>query len=120
MNKAQARALQADLAVAINKVLEAHGLEKQKQNMSFTESGEVNVTIKAATAEAKQSKVAIYAELLKLDTKKINSEFTFAGKTLKLVDYNSRARKMPWIAQDTEGKRYKLSDDQVRRAQAQF
>ena len=117
MNKQQAAALNADIAAALEAVFEKHGLQKGKQNLSFTSGGEVGVSIKAATAEAKKSNVAMFAQFVDVDPADIDKIFSLGGKELQLADYNSRARKMPWVAlEPSTGKRYKLTDEQVKRA----
>lgn len=117
MNKAQAADLNADLAAAINAVLEKHGLDKGKQSLKWSESGEITLSVKAATAEAKKSNVAMFAKFVDVDPADIDKIFSLGGKRLQLADYNPRARKMPWVAlEPSTGKRYKLTDDQVKRA----
>jgi len=117
MNKQQATALNADLKAAIDAVLEQHGLQKSKQNLSFTASGEITLNVKAATAEAKQSNVKMFATFVDVDPADIEKIFSLGGKRLQLADYNARARKMPWVAlEPSTGKRYKLTDEQVKRA----
>lgn len=117
MNKAEAAALNADLAAAINAVLEKHGLEKGKQNLKWSAEGEVTLNVRAASAEAKKSNVAMFAEFVNVDPADIDKIFSLGGKRLQLADYNARARKMPWVAlEPSTGKRYKLTDEQVKRA----
>lgn len=117
MDKQQAADLNADLAAAINAVLEKHGLDKGKQNLKWSESGEITLSVKAATAETKKSNVAMFAKFVDVDPADIDKIFSLGGKRLQLADYNSRARKMPWVAlEPSTGKRYKLTDDQVKRA----
>ena len=117
MNKQQAAALNADIAAALEAVLEQHGLQKSKQNLSFTSSGEITINVKAATAEAKKSNIAMFAQFVDVDPADIDKIFSLGGKELQLADYNSRARKMPWVAlEPSTGKRYKLTDEQVKRA----
>jgi hypothetical protein len=121
MNKAQANALNADLKAAIDAVLEQHGLQKSKQNLSFTASGEITLNVKAATKEAKQSNVKLFAYFINVKEEDVERVFTLGGKELRLADYNARARKMPWVAEEpSTGKRYKLTDEQVQRAFAKL
>lgn len=121
MNKAQAAALNADLKAAIDAVLERHGLQKSKQNLSFTSSGEITLNVKAASAEAKKSNVKMFATFVNVKEEDIERVFTLGGKELRLADYNHRARKMPWVAEEpATGKRYKLTDEQVQRAFAKL
>ena len=117
MNKQQAAALNADIAAALEAVFEKHGLQKGKQNLSFTSSGEITINVKAANAEAKKSNIAMFATFVNVKEEDIERVFTLGGKELQLADYNSRARKMPWVAlEPSTGKRYKLTDEQVKRA----
>ena len=117
MNKQQAAALNADIAAALEAVFEKHGLQKGKQNLSFTSSGEITINVKAASAEAKKSNIAMFATFVNVKEEDIERVFTLGGKELQLADYNSRARKMPWVAlEPSTGKRYKLTDEQVKRA----
>ena len=117
MNKQQAADLNADIAAALEAVFEKYGLQKSKQNLSFTSSGEITLSVKAATAEAKKSNVAMFAQFVDVDPADIDKIFSLGGKRLQLADYNSRARKMPWVAlEPSTGKRYKLTDEQVKRA----
>jgi ABC-type antimicrobial peptide transport system ATPase subunit len=121
MNKAQASAINADVKAALAEVFAKHGLEMGKQNLSFTASGEITLNVKAATKEAKQSNVKMFAIFVNVKEEDIERVFTLGGKELKLADYNARARKMPWVAEEpSTGKRYKLTDEQVQRAFAQF
>jgi len=115
MNKTQASKLSKDLNAAINAVLAEHGITA-KTKLVWTADGEINFKATGKSAEAKANLVQGFS--FRLGSKyKEGQTFEIAGKTFELVDYNTRARKFPWVARClTDGKSYKLSDSQVRNA----
>jgi len=117
MNKAEAAALHADLSAAVNAVLEKHGLERGKHNLKWSAGGEITLNVRAASKEAKRSNLTMFASFVDIDPADIDQIFSLGGKRLQLADYNARASKMPWVAlEPSTGKRYKLTDEQVKRA----
>lgn len=115
MDKAQAAALHNDLLAAISTVLAKHGMDKQKSNIKYTTDGEVTFTLEAATPTAKENNLERWAEYMGIPTSAVRTKVWSNDKLLKLVDFNRRAPKMPWIAEDVAtGKRYKLSTDAVK------
>ena len=115
MDKAQAAALHSDLLAAISTVLHKHGMDKNKSAIKYTADGEVTFTLNAATPTAKENNLERWAEYMGIPKASIGSKVWVNDKLLKLVDFNSRAPKMPWIAEDiASGKRYKLSTDAVK------
>ena len=115
MNKAQAASLNEELALAIAAVLEKHGLDKTKQDLRWTTEGAITLKIEASSGEAKRESLSAYAGFVNVDPKEIDRIFSLAGRQLRLVRYNRRARIMPWVAEDVaDGKRFKLSDEQVK------
>lgn len=115
MNKAEAAALNEELALAIAAVLEKHGLDKTKQDLRWTSEGAITLKIEASSGEAKRESLAMYASFVDVDPKEIDRIFSLSGRQLRLVRYNSRARIMPWVAEDVaNGKRFKLTDAQVK------
>ena len=117
MDKAQAASLNEELALAIAAVLEKHGLDKTKQDLRWTSEGAITWKIEASSGEAKRESLAMYASFVSIDPNEIDRIFSLAGRQLRLVRYNTRARVMPWVAEDlATGKRYKLTDEQVQHA----
>lgn len=117
MNKAQAAALNKDIEDALTAIFAKHGLEKGKQNLSYSSLGEVSVTIRAASSQAKAHNVGLFAAALNIKPEDVSREFTYAGKRLVLRDFNNRAKVLPWVAEEpSTGKRYKMTDAQVREA----
>ena len=115
MNKAQAASLNEELALAIASVLEKHGLDKTKQDLRWTTEGAITLKIEASSGEAKRESLAVYAGFVDIDPSEIDRIFSLAGRQLRLVRYNTRARILPWVAEDmANGKRFKLSDEQVK------
>jgi hypothetical protein len=115
MDKAQAAALHNDLLAAISTVLAKHGLDKSKSAIKYTADGEVTFTLNAATPTAKENNLERWAEYMGIPAAKISAKFSVGDKMLKLVDFNHRAPKMPWVAEDIlTGKRYKLSKETVK------
>jgi hypothetical protein len=115
MDKTQAAALHNDLLAAISTVLAKHGMDKSKSAIKYTADGEVTFTLNAATPTAKENNLERWAEYMGIPAAKITSKFSVGDKMLKLVDFNHRAPKMPWVAEDIlTGKRYKLSKEAVK------
>jgi hypothetical protein len=115
MDKTQAAALHSDLLAAISTVLAKHGMDKQKSAIKYTADGEVTFTLNAATPTAKENNLERWAEYMGIPKASIRSKVWVNEKLLKLVDFNNRAPKNPWIAEDvTSGKRYKLTTDMVK------
>lgn len=114
MNKAQATQIHQELNAAVKAVLAAHGLDS-KTKMTWSTSGEVKFNVTAKTEEAANDNVKLFAKV-ECGIDYNGEQFTLAGKKLTLVDYNRRARTYPFVAEGTNGKRYKLSAEQVSNA----
>ena len=121
MDKTQAAALHNDLLAAISTVLAKHGLDKNKSTINFTADGDITFTLKAATPTARENNLERWADYMGIPKASIRSKVWVKDKLLKLVDFNNRAPKMPWVAEDiTTGKRYKLSTDTVKARFVEF
>lgn len=115
MDSSQAAALYSDLLAAISTVLHKHGLDKQKSAIKYSAEGKVTFTLEAATPVARENSLVRWAEYHGIKVTAISAKFTVGDRMLKLVDFNHRAPKMPWIAEDiSTGKRYKLSNETVK------
>lgn len=104
------------LRVAMQKALEDAGIHKTTftvGNCTFG-SGEATFKVSAVLEGAKtraQEALEGWASLYDLD---INKQTQIQGKLMKLVEYNSKARKMPWVVEDINtGSQYKLTQQQV-------
>ena len=79
------------------------------------QGGEAKFTMKVILDGAKtreQKDLEHWAKYFNLDTTAI---YSYNGMSLSLVGWKSKARKMPWIAQDLmSGKSYKLTNAQAK------
>jgi len=104
------------LRVAMQKALDEAGIDKTTftvGNCTFG-TGEATFKVSAVLDGAKtraQEALDDWAALYELDT---NKQTQIQGKLMKLVEYNSKARKMPWLVEDINtGAKYKLTQKQV-------
>ena len=117
MDKTQAKKLSTDLNKAVNELLKEHGITA-KTNLRWSEDGEIRFTAEGK-AEGKAAKEVVYFAKCFGFTYAEGQVFRTSGKMMELVDFNRRAQKYPWVAFcHTDGKRYKLSTEQVERALA--
>ena len=121
-NKANLKALRVDFQVAIDAIAAKHGLTGKLGNIRF---GATDFTVKltvetSGAGEAKVEKDAgsfhRYAKNAGLSPEDFGKEFTYSGKTLKIVGYNTRAKKYPISLEDTRGHKYKVSGSQIANA----
>lgn len=104
------------LRVAMQKALDEAGIHKTTftvGNCTFG-SGEATFKVSAVLEGAQtraQEALVEYAKLYELD---IDKKTQIQGKLMKLVEYNSKARKMPWVVEDINtGNQYKLTQRQA-------
>lgn len=45
--------------------------------------------------------------------KDITTPFTYQGEKFKVVDYNSKARRFPWLCEGETGRRIRFTDDTI-------
>ena len=98
----------------MQELLEKYGvkanLEIEVGNMSFSEA-EVSIKIKAKIKGAKTRADSMTEMMVKSSGLKM-----VASNGDTIVEYNSRARKMPWVYKcGTTGKMYKCSEDNATR-----
>lgn len=117
MNKTEAQALAKDLEEAVSAVLKKHGLDsKKKGGLTYTPEGSISYSVKASTKEATGHNVGLALRLNGLSEEQANKVFETQGKKFRLVDYNSRSYKMPWVCEEVStGKQYKFSMDTISR-----
>ena len=117
MDKAQAKKLSADLNKAVNELLKEHGITA-KTNLRWSEDGEIRFTAEGKAETAAVSQVLEWTKNFGLAYKE-GQTFRSGRRVFKLVDFNHRAPKYPWIALcPADGKKYKLSTEMVERALA--
>lgn len=121
-DKSSATTFQREIAAAVKAIAEKHGVELSKNTGRYVaEKFDVKLEFKARATTADGA--VISASLLKVANSytgiDINKSFKdHTGKTHKLVDYNTRAHKTPFITQCTDGKRYRWAAASVRNLQA--
>lgn len=109
MEKSAAVIIDNEIRVAIREIATKHGLMPRIKG-TYNETGaKFSVELKE-TASVSASAPAITAVALSMcRTRGFNpTKPNASGYTL--VDYNTRARRTPWIAVTPDGKRYRLSD----------
>lgn len=118
------RMLREDIQNAINEVAAKHGLTADLGNIrydregtSFTSKVTVETGGQADVADRKADKAAEnfkrYAVLEGLEPSDFGKEFTYAGRNLKIVGYNTRAKKYPISLEDQNGRGFKVSGRQI-------
>ena len=115
MNKTEAQALAKDLEEAVSAVLKKHGLDsKKKGGLTYTPDGSISYSVKASTKEATGHNVSLALQLHGISEEQANKVFETQGKKFRVVDYNSRSYKMPWVCEElSSGKQYKFSMEAI-------
>ncbi len=116
MNKTEAQALAKDLEEAVGAVLKKHGIDsKKKSGFTYTPDGSISYSVKASTVEATGHNVGLALRLNGVSEEQANKVFETQGKKFRLVDYNSRSYKMPWVCEEvSSGKQFKFSTDAIK------
>ena len=118
-NKANLRELRVDFQTAIDAVAAKHGLTGKLGNIRF---GATDFTCKmtvetsgagAVKDDRKEADFRKYAVIEGLSADDFGKEFTYMGKTLTIVGYNTRAKKYPISLKDTNGKGFKVAGIQI-------
>jgi len=127
-DRATLRMLREEFQAAINAVAAAHGLTADLGNIRYNTEGtsfSTKMTVetggKADVADRKADKAADnfkrYAVLEGLESSDFGKVFNYAGKTgLRIVGYNTRAKKYPISLEDASGRGYKVSGRQIKSA----
>ena len=119
MNRNNIKMVRAELEKAINEVAKKHGMVGSLGTITFTVDSfrckleMVNSDSIPKDGKAKDKKFRdAYNQYAKWNGDNwlpIDSEITVMGKTLKIVGYNTRAKKFPIVVVDNDGKRYKVA-----------
>ena len=119
-NKTNLKKLRADMDNAISAVGEKYGIEIKGGNWSFSGS---TVTMKfegsiegAQTAE--MLAIEMYSEMDTGTEIKYGDEFDFKSNVgiAKVVAYKTRSPKYPFIVESSDGSRYKMGSESLKRA----
>ena len=110
-NKAQLKSIRSQLENQLGH-LDLNGIEIKLGNCSYSDgTATFKLVLQKDDHETpQQMMLAIKAEKFGIDINKV----AFAQNLkLRLVGYNTRAKKMPWQCADDSGKRYKMTTLQV-------
>ena len=116
-----ANAFAREAEQALQALAEKHGVDVSIGSGNFTQN-DFSFKVKAAvkskdgtvlSREAEAFKVN--APLLGLQESDLGRTFTAQGKTFKITGYNTRAKKMPILAEDENGRGYKFDRETVKR-----
>ena len=112
-DKAVCRQLRNDMDALLAKYAQEHGIKFHVGNMKFTAESVkiiVEATVEGGVSQKQtkqQTDLAYFAAANNVSTNEMNGR--------RLVGYNSRAHKMPWIYQDVRsGKLFKCSTSTAR------
>ena len=107
--------ISAELLVAARAIAKKHGLEVRVKGGSYNPS-EFRPRFEFYVAEVSEDGSVQSAAMLRMAAAigvDPSRNFHLGGHVLRLVDYNNRARKTPWIAEAVgTGKRYRLQASQ--------
>jgi hypothetical protein len=118
-NRTNLKLIRAEMQAAIDAVAKQHGLKGSLGNIrfedhSFTTKLSVETTGAAAVKEDRKANAfKLYARSEGLDASDFGKVFEYAGKTLKIVGYNTRAKKYAINVEDMNGKAFKVSGAQI-------
>lgn len=118
MDKATAQKISAEMQVAAAAIAAKHGLAFSVNrgtfsNTDYTFKGTFNEVVKSESGDATQTaKLLSRAKLFGIDPSK---PVTSRGISYTLVDYQDRAHKYPWVAQDALGNRIRFPDATVQK-----
>lgn len=120
-DRATLRLLRVEFQAAIDAVAASHGLTAgignirfEPEGTSFTTKMTVETSGAAVKKEAdKADMFNIYARSSGLEASDFGKVFEYAGKTLKIVGYNTRAKKYPISVEDMNGRGFKVSGGQI-------
>lgn len=115
--------LRNEIDGALKETLARFGLEGELGAIRFGDndfSSKLNVRIPGAKTikqERAESAFKLYASSEGLDASDFGKEFTYAGREgLRIVGYNTRAKKYPIDLEDRNGGRYKVAGGQIKAA----
>ena len=110
INKMACQQLRKEMQELLNKYGENHGLEFHVGNMSFTDS-DVKIKVEAKVEGALDRKVKQAREYAAMHG------FSHTCPAGEIVEYNRCLRAngipMPWVVKKADGKRYKMTRQQV-------
>jgi len=120
-DKASVTAFQKEVDVALKALAAKHGVILAKHSGRFSpDKFNVSIEFKAqtvsATGQVVSASLTTGCRIYGIDATKAFKDHT--GRTHKLVDYNSRAHKTPFITLCADGKRYRWSAQSVKNLQA--
>jgi len=101
---------------ALKAIAEKHGLDIKVGNMTYT-ADDINVKVTLRLDDAESPLVKAYNTYKDLENlPPINTIISVNGKKIKVVGYNTRARKYPIVIKDVKNhQEYKISAEQLRR-----
>lgn len=120
-DKASVTAFQKEVDVAMKALAAKHGVDLVKNSGRFSpDKFGLSIEFKARTVTASgavvSASLATGCRIYGIDSTKAFKDHT--GRTHKLVDYNSRAKKTPFITKCTDGRQYRWTAEAVKRLQA--
>lgn len=110
-DRAAAQAISDELDAALAVIAEKHGIQLRSTSIRFA-GDHLTASIEAQPLAESGSGItataATMAEAYGLDINRVGP----GGE--RLVDYNPRARKMPWVFSRPDGRRFKCEDGRAR------
>lgn len=110
MDKATAKQINGELEAAVSAVLAAHGFERQRLSMRYSEN-EFKVTFEATRAgvDRRAENFARYAFTYRLPSDGLGKLFLLSGEVFEITGIEPKNRRYPLIARKhSDGKSYKL------------
>lgn len=114
-DKQNLKAIRAEVDIALKAISDKYGINLKIGNMSYAD-GRFTTKLEGiaeANKDAEQNNLKMWASVIGVD---INKTFRDnMGTVHTLVKYDNKKRTAPWITQGSNGKQYKMTDEQVRR-----
>ena len=120
MDKAQAKAIGADVRAALDEVWAKHGLQQSKQRATFYEDDRIRFTIEAISLDPdldpKRTDWAQYAALYGLDEDWLDKPVSIGGRTYTITGFLPSRRKRPVHLTSTDGREVITTIESIQRA----
>lgn len=111
LNKEKLSIVRKEIYDAICPILDKYQLKTALPKITFDENTfKMNFLVEEMDYNGAEVRCQNFAKSHNIDETIYNATFTYNEKVYTIIDVNSRAKKYPIIAKDSDGKAYKFSD----------
>lgn len=114
-DKQNLQIVRKEVDIALKAISDKYGINLTIGNMSYAD-GRFTTKLEGkceANKDAEQNNLKMWAQIIGVDISKTFRDNM--GTVHTLVKHDHKKRTAPWITQGSNGKQYKMTDDQVRR-----